>query len=157
MRNLIFLLAALQISCSTMFEEIDYVSVPVELRENYDLFFHEARIRGVDLQEVPVILKVVDSVVVDGVDRVAASSPGNHHIRFHKYKYFKLNAMYREYVMFHELGHYVLGLNHYDTLKSGRVYSIMNGNGNGNGYAYFHGMTEEDRTRLLDELFGVLN
>lgn len=131
------------------------IEVPEELLPYYERFFKEANTRGVFLNEQPVTFEYGDESSVlgksDKRDCRIIFNPG----------ILSMNEVNIEYVVFHEMGHYLLDLKHDnslledpivldtgDTIPRGSVSSIMHSK----RVAYTVGK-EEFRDYYLDKLF----
>lgn len=144
----LILLSILILGCQE--KDLTVSIIPEEIQQHYDAFYSEGRKRGLRLRERP-----VEIILVDNYDVAGRASRRKQWIKIRtsvtQYGH-ERNAINLEYVVFHELGHYVLNRDHNnDTLQNGQLASMMYEN----KVAYTVNK-EHLRDYYLDELFGVL-
>lgn len=121
--------------------------IPEEVRPFYIAFFEEAEIRGVYIEQTP-----VEIIIVDELDAGGRTIRGEKQILLPRYLFdwgHEDNRINTEYNIFHEFGHYFLGIDHINELdKNGKPISMMHYNKR----AYTVGK-EHLRAHFLDRLF----
>ena len=131
--------------------QIEFV-VDAPVQEYYDRFIYEASIRGLDVayetSQVPARIADIDEANVIGT--CSWSSNHAHNITLDQSYWRSATDMQREFLVFHELGHCVLGRDHVDNSDAnGNCISMMS-SGTGNCRVFYG---QSNRTRLVDELF----
>jgi hypothetical protein len=117
-----------------------------------DRFVYEARIRGLDVAYATsqVDVGIADIPKPNVIGQCAWSEGHSHAITLDEAYWNRANDLQREFVVFHELGHCVLGSDHRDYSDAyGNCGSIMTSGTSDCRVVY----TQNNRTRLLDELF----
>lgn len=146
-----FGMVLLVISACEFEPQVEFVvDSPVE--EYYDRFIHEAAIRGLDVEyatsQVPARIADIEEENVIGT--CSWSQNHSHNITLDQNYWRTANDMQREFLVFHELGHCVLGRDHVDNSDAnGNCISMMS-SGTGNCRVFYG---QSNRTRLVDELF----
>jgi len=126
--------------------------VDTPLQAYFNRFIDEAAIRGLD---VTYATSQVDATISDiaepnVIGQCSWNQTHQHSITLDKNYWSKANELQREFVVFHELGHCVLGLDHVDNTDAyGNCTSIMT-SGTGDCRVLY---TNNNRSRLLDDLF----
>lgn len=146
--TIFFMLGLAFFSCS---KEYNY-SVDDELRQYFDLFETEGNSRGwnIDLEAMSVsgYIETIDER--NTVGQCQTSDMGNKRVVIDGTFWNRYDFYEREFIVFHELGHCILGRDHDDSADSAnRCKSIMSSGSGGciNNYS------EKTRTDYLDELF----
>ncbi len=129
-----------------------YANVDQQLWPYWESFENEARIRGIqiDLEQANLmgVFVEIDQEHVAGSCTFSSNQPRI--IRIDNTIWNELPNLYREFIVFHELGHCVLLRNHDETEdQHGNCLSIMRSGINGCKDAY----NAENRDFYLDELF----
>jgi hypothetical protein len=137
-------------ACETEIVVIPVVDSP--LQAYFDRFIDEAAVRGLD---VAYATSQVDATISDikepnVIGQCSWSQTHQHSITLDENYWRKANDLQREFVVFHELGHCVLGLDHVDNSDAnGNCTSIMTSGTSDCRVLY----TNNNRVRLLDDLF----
>ena len=143
--TLITLLILSIFSCK---EEQVFLDIPDYARPHYDQFFTEARERGVNISQETLFFKGKTTEEMDG--RLAYSWIAEKTISVDTARFIQLKHFGQEYVIFHELGHYLLRRPHvYIKLEDGTPQTIMDAL----EWAYSDSKRLEMRDYYLDELF----
>lgn len=129
--------------------------VPDEIVPYYNSFYAEARKRGVTLYEKPVEIIIVTGLRYKGNTVGGLASRKHQTIQLNRKDVERnnneLNSINLEYLVFHEMGHYVLNRRHNtDTNEDGSLVSMMHDK----KVAYTVGK-EYLRDYYLDELFDI--
>ncbi len=149
-----FLIAISALTFSSCEVEPPQIEVVVEapLQTYFSRFIDEAALRGLDVvYSTSQIDAHIGDIMKDNVIGQCAYSEGNQHAITIDQQYWRsANDAQREFLIFHELGHCVLGHDHRDgTDPNGNCESIM-ASGTGTCRVIY---TLNNRTKLLDELF----
>lgn len=148
-----FILGAAVLTISACEEEPQIVFVvDAPLQEYYERFIYEAAIRGQDLEYATyqVDATISDIPEQNVIGQCSWSQTHSHAITIDKAYWSRANDTQKEFVVFHELGHCVLGRNHIDVADvNGNCESIMTSGTGGCRVTYLH----NNRNKLLDELF----
>lgn len=135
--------------------EPEIVVIPVvdtPLQAYFERFIVEAAVRGLD---VTYATSQVDATISDiaepnVIGQCSWNQTHKHSITLDENYWSKANDLQREFVVFHELGHCVLGLDHVDNSDAnGNCTSIMT-SGTGDCRVLY---TNNNRGRMLDDLF----
>jgi len=151
MRALIFLLmSGLLIACTTEQDEAVTVVDPV-IQPYLDDFVAEGELRQYNpafpVRELSILLEPIDGAAVGQCQRYDG---GTRTVVIDRAYWMRSNTTQREFLVFHELGHCILGRNHLDdALQNGHCVSIMS-SGVGGCVNVYNATT---RDRYLDELF----
>lgn len=134
--------------------KVDGVRMDEELEPYFIIFEEEAAKRGVIFDnEVEQIEGYLQNIVDNGVIGACRRNDGegvNRSVFFDKPYWVTATNLEKEYVVFHELGHCFLGLDHDDREnEKGECISIM-ASGTGSCRDNYNTLTREE---LLDELF----
>src|SRR5687768_2229784 len=139
-------------ACEFEFEpQIEHV-VDTTVEEYYERFIYEAAVRGLDVEYATY---QVDAAIGDipehnVIGQCSWDQNHNHAITLDRAYWNSANDMQREFVVFHELGHCVLGRDHVDDADgNGNCESIMT-SGTGSCRVLY---VQNNRAKLLDELF----
>ena len=147
----LFLVICLSASCA---HRVDGVILDEELEPYFVIFEEEAAKRGIIFDnEVEQIEGYIQNVLESGVIGACRRNDGedvNRSVFFDKPYWNTATNLEKEYVVFHELGHCFLLLDHDDRENdNGECTSIM-ASGTGSCRDNFNSLTREE---LLDELF----
>lgn len=148
--SIIFLFS---VSCSSELEEteVSFQNVDEELLPFFDSFEMEGKKRGLQIDlESAGITGVIQNISDDGV--AGTCQYGSHiaHVTIDRGFWNHSNDDFKEYVVFHELGHCYLGRGHYDqALNNGNCASVMHSGLTDCRIVYGEG----SKADLLDELF----
>lgn len=145
------LLIVLGSSCAN---KVDGVRMDEELVPYFEIFEEEAALRGIVFDnEVEQIEGYLQNIADNGVIGACRRNDGdrvNRSVFFDKPYWETATQLEKEYVVFHELGHCFLKLDHDDSEnEKGECISIM-ASGVGGCRDNFNELTRDD---LLDELF----
>lgn len=149
-KNWIFSICALTLVVACIKEEEEEIYVNTEFEYYFQRFEVAALERGMDLniQDLTAHLSINLGANVAGVCETAGT--GERTIRVDDIFWEQSDEWGREFVIFHELGHCVLGLGHRDEQDTeGNCISIMQSGLSGCTMPY----SEETRKEYLDELF----
>lgn len=139
-------------SCEFEIEpQIEYV-VDTPVQEYYERFIYEASVRGLDLEYATyqVEASISDIPEHNVIGQCSWDQTHKHAITLDKAYWNSANDLQREFVVFHELGHCVLGRDHVDNSDvNGHCASIMT-SGTGDCRVLY---IQSNRTKLLNELF----
>ena len=144
---LIFLSVGCNDEASYIFEE----AIDSDLIIYFERFAVEGNKRGVsiDWEEEDIHAMIID-IDEEAVGQCLSFERGRNEINIDKKYWEKIKIMDREFIVFHELGHCVLGRSHLDqTNLDGTCKSIMNSTGEACKKNY----TLTTRDGYLDELF----
>lgn len=144
----IVILTIVVASCS----KDDSSEIEQELVTYMEAFVDEAAIRGItiDYSELDLAAYVENIVTTGTIGQCESYSDGSKAIVLDERYWIQASDLEREYVVFHELGHCVLGRSHDNSRTSnGTCTSIMQGGENICTGIY----TSINRDQLLDELF----
>jgi len=142
------LILLLFISC--LKDELTVINIPERIITHYEMFLYEAELRGVYLSDIS--LTIIETKKPFESGSMAQSFKNEGHITIDTTQFNKYPDLTREFIIFHELGHYLLNRPHtYDQLEDFSPASIMYWN----DWAYYKGTREELREYYLDELFGI--
>ncbi len=145
---IIFTISITLFSCEDAFEYF----LDAELESYFQAFEYEAALRHVDITEE---LAQVSGFIIDiegagVVGQCRSYASGDHEVVIDRIRWNNLDAFQKEYLVFHELGHCVLGRSHDNNAdESGVCTSIMQSGEQGCILQY----AENTRLQLLDELF----
>ena len=133
-------------------EEIAYSNVPAALWDYFQSFEEEAQKRGLEIDlnasNITAEISEIDDSGVAGTCSYGAYHPN--HIVIDKTFWERAGSLYKEFVVFHELGHCSLFRGHReDAYPNGTCVSIMR-SGLGDCYDNYRIST---RSKYLDELF----
>lgn len=130
-----------------------YPNVDSRLWSYFENFELEARLRGIQIDLVHAeITGEVERIVEDGVAGTCQFGRHIHHVTIDEDYWNQASQLWREMVVFHELGHCALDRGHLETENSnGACLSIMNSGTSGCNLRY----NNTNREYYLDELFGV--
>lgn len=136
---------------SSIEEENSYFDVEPQLWEYFERFETEAKLRGyfIDLNSLQISGEIKN---IQDENVAGTCQYGSHvkHVTIDASFWNRYNYLEREFVVFHELGHCVLGRGHTETsFNSGICTSLMHSGLSGCQVAY----TNTNRTYYLDELF----
>jgi hypothetical protein len=153
-KSLIYSLAGIFFfSLSSCEPDTIFITVVDEpLQAYFDRFIDEAAIRGLDVSYATsqVDAHIGEITEPNVIGQCAWSQNHQHSITLDRQYWSSANDMQREFVVFHELGHCVLGLQHIDDSDAnGNCLSIMTSGTGTCRVVYNH----NNRTRMLDELF----
>ena len=126
--------------------------VETPLQDYFDRFVDEAAARGLDVEYATsqVDAHIGDISQENVIGTCSWDQTHVHTVTVDENYWHSANDMQREFVVFHELGHCVLGRDHRDfSDTNGNCASIMT-SGTGDCRIIY---TQNNRTRLLDELF----
>ncbi|MEQ8417484.1 MAG: hypothetical protein RIB71_23580 [Imperialibacter sp.] len=127
-------------------------NVPDDVSGYVDSFIHEAELRGYDFADVRQGLTVEFTDLPDNKGGSSKSSFFGNHIKLAPLIWKQMNDRQREMLVFHELGHCVLGRKHKnETLLLGECASIMKEGGENTCVADIY--SESWRSYYIDELF----
>lgn len=138
-------------SCEIEEPQISYV-VDVPLQVYFDRFIHEAAARDLDVEYATyqVDAQIGDIIEKNVIGQCAWSGAHQHSITIDEQYWRTANDLQREFVVFHELGHCVLGRDHIDGDDvNGNCVSVMT-SGTGPCRILYN---SQNRNELLDELF----
>lgn len=124
-----------------------------ELLTYFDSFELEAEARNlsIDIDNIDINGYVEDIEERGTLGQCKSYSDGSHTVVFDENYWDRITDLQREYLVFHELGHCILDRAHDDTKDAnGNCNSIMQSGANTCKSIY----SSENRTSLLDELFG---
>ncbi len=127
-----------------------------ELQEYFDSFSEEAQIRGVDIQfDAIEIAAYIENIERQGtLGQCMTYSDGSKEVIIDENYWSRISNSEKEFLVFHELGHCVLGREHLDESDNrGNCISIMQ-SGEGGCRANFR---RQNRAEYLDELFEYSN
>ncbi len=136
-------------------ESIQYDGVDRSLWSFFSRFEEEAQLRGLsyDLNDLG-ITGVIESIPEDGVAGTCEYGRHIHHVTVDRNFWNRSSEVSREFVVFHELGHCVLGRGHEEgTFANGLCLSIMR---SGLGDCR-DGYNNSNREYYLDELFDIID
>ena len=131
--------------------EIIFV-VESSVQTYFDRFVDEARVRGLDVEYATsqVDAHIGDISEPNVIGQCSWSQNHPHSITLDEQYWRTANDLQREFLVFHELGHCVLGRDHVDNSDTnGNCISIMS-SGTGDCRVVYH---PNNRIKLLDELF----
>ncbi len=131
---------------------ISYVEVDTSLQDYYERFIDEAAVRGLDIEDATyqVNARIGEISEPNVIGQCSWNQTHVHNILVDEDYWRTASDLQREFLMFHELGHCVLGLDHNDSADArGNCSSIMS-SGTGNCRVLY---TNTNRKILLDELF----
>jgi len=137
-------------ACEQELEVVFVVDEPIQ--EYFDRFVHEASLRNLDVAYATsqVDAQIGDITEPNVIGQCAWSQGHNHSITLDQNYWRNANDMQREFLVFHELGHCVLGRDHVDSeVANGNCMSVMS-SGTGDCRVLY---TQQNRINLLDELF----
>lgn len=122
----------------------------------FDEFIEQASLRNIDLSDATyAVTATFGALTAEDGQRIlgmCSARAGDHTITLDKTYWSRTTPLLREFLVFHELGHCVLGREHLDTQHSNGVCtSIMHSGKTGCRNAY----STSTRSAYLDELFGV--
>ncbi len=150
--TLIIFLACLQVvlisSCSDQFEN----EIEAELLVHFDNFIAEASANGVEISLDQIDLGgYIENIETRGtLGQCKSYSDGSKIVTIDQGYWNRSSDIEREYVVFHELGHCVLGRDHSDEKdENGHCLSIMQSGNSGCSGIY----NAQNRNSLLNELF----
>ena len=151
MRLVVLLLMTVLISCSKENEYNFDTAVEDELKAYFIRFQEEAEIRGKYIdwtnEEIYARIEAIDG---DASGRCLTYGQGSHEILIDEEYWTNNNELNREFIIFHELGHCLLGRGHLDlSFANGTCVSVMN-SGQSVCKKNFNRLT---RSMYLDELF----
>ena len=136
--------------------QLEVVTIPTvvdtPLQEYFDRFIDEAAVRGLDVTYATsqVDAQIGEITEPNVIGQCAWSQNHQHSITLDQQYWRTANDLQREFVVFHELGHCVLGLQHTDySDANGNCTSIMT-SGTGDCRVLY---THNNRGRMLDDLF----
>lgn len=157
-RRLSFILVSISIlsSCAYKEELRSFSDFDSQLWPYLEAFEMEAGVRGIsiDIDELEVRgdIQVIEDNGVAGWCRFSPSQPNL--IAIDKEFWEEANSTWREFVVFHELGHCILARGHRETQDAnGNCLSIMQ-SGTGTCRVVY---SDQTRSAYLDELFNPLN
>ena len=144
-------------SCDPDFEIVFAEEEPLDsnLELYYDRFVYEAYQRGLDVEYTTsqVEGRIADITEENVIGTCSWTQNHSHNITIDQNYWRTANDLQREFVVFHELGHCVLGKDHVDGEDAnGQCISIMT-SGTGDCRVVY---SPNNRNRLLDELFSNL-
>lgn len=118
----------------------------------FDSFEEEAAKRNlsIDLNELEVTA-VIENITESGVAGTCQYGLHVHHVTIDKPFWDRSSSLLREMVVYHELGHCVLGRGHTEDDNNGNCLSIMNSGTTDCTVRY----TQTNRDYYLDELFSI--
>ncbi len=131
---------------------VNYVEVDTSLQDYYERFIDEAYVRGLDIEDATyqVNARIGEISEPNVIGQCSWNQSHVHNILVDEDYWRTASDLQREFLMFHELGHCVLGLDHNDMADArGNCGSIMS-SGSGNCRVMY---TYTNRKALLDELF----
>jgi beta-lactamase regulating signal transducer with metallopeptidase domain len=131
--------------------QITYV-IDEPLEAYYDRFIDEAYMRGLDVEYATyqVDATIGDITTPNVIGTCSWDQTHKHSIVLDKDYWQRATDLQREFLVFHELGHCVLGKDHVDNSDaSGNCISIMS-SGTGDCRVVY---SNSNRNRLIDELF----
>ncbi|HUR31768.1 MAG TPA: putative metallopeptidase [Saprospiraceae bacterium] len=137
-------------SCEEAPELVFVVETP--LQDYFDRFVDEAAVRGFDVAYATsqVDAHIGDITEENVIGTCSWDQTHTHSVTVDENYWRTANDLQREFVVFHELGHCVLGRDHRDDSDAnGNCASIMT-SGTGDCRIIY---TQNSRTRLVDELF----
>ncbi len=129
-----------------------YIQVDTSLQDYYERFIDEAAVRGLDLEDATyqVNARIGEISEPNVIGQCSWNQSHVHNILVDEDYWRTASDLQREFLMFHELGHCVLGLDHEDIADArGNCASIMS-SGTGSCRVIY---TNTNRKVLLDELF----
>ena len=127
--------------------------IEVELQLYFDTFVEEAAVQGVEisLDEVD-ISGYVENIEQRGtLGQCKSYSNGSKEIVIDEPYWNRATDTEREYLVFHELGHCILGREHLDSKNSSGICTSIMQSGDGSCKGIYNGTNREE---LLEELFG---
>ena len=131
---------------------LNYHGVDPALWVHFRAFEQEALNRGIDvnlaLHNIEGTIRDIDSDNVVGT--CSYNRFNNNDVVIDRSFWFRAPHLYREYIVFHELGHCVLFRDHLDACFANRTYVSLMRSGTGNCVDNYHHGT---RDYYLDELF----
>lgn len=133
-------------------EELETQSfVSSEMMPYFNSFEEEAILRGIEINiEELGISGFLENLDNDIVGQCASLTDGSREVRIDENYWNRSSNLSREFVIFHELGHCVLGRSHVDDAdRNGTCQSIMNSGLGGCRIRY----GTNNRSNYLDELF----
>ncbi len=133
-------------------ETVIVTVVDTPLQMYFDRFIDEAAVRGLDVSYATyqVDAHIGEITEPNVIGQCSWSQSHQHSITLDKQYWRSANDLQREFVVFHELGHCVLGLQHTDDSDAyGNCLNIMT-SGTGNCRVLY---THNNRNRMLDSLF----
>ncbi len=147
----IFMLTLVSISCVDETDDNAELYVDAQLISFFESFESEANLRGrnisLDNFRLSGYLVNLDN---DVVGQCATLSNGEGQVRVDQIYWNRASPLERELLIFHELGHCILGRSHDDTSNRDGVCQSMMNSGLGDCNARYNSATRED---YLDELF----
>lgn len=153
MRFFFFLLVVFGLLSSCSEEDVIGINIDPELQVHLDNFVKEAAKRGllIDYNRLGVSIVVTIEDVEDHVPGLCNRDGGTREIQIDRLFWnSQASELKREWIIFHELGHCILGLGHNDAVDDmGRCVSMMNGV----DYSCTQLYTTETRDNYLDGLF----
>jgi len=154
MSRMAYLVAAMSMliisSCEVEPQITFIVDTPVQ--EYYERFIYEAAVRGLNLEYATYQVDATISDIPEHnvIGQCSWSETHQHAITLDRAYWNNASDMQREFVVFHELGHCVLGRAHVDNSDAnGNCTSIMTSGAGDCRIVYL----QHNRDRLLDELF----
>ena len=133
-----------------------YPLVDQELWPHFASFEEEALRRGhrVDLSQAAIVGEI-EEIHQDQVAGTCAYSSrrSDKHVTIDKSFWDRASEAYREYIVFHELGHCYLYRGHMDQCRDNQTYASLMRSGTGGCYDHY---TSQTRAYYIDELFSVL-
>ena len=137
-------------ACEPEFEVIHVVDAP--LQNYFDRFVDEAAARGLDVlyatSQVNATIGEIDKPNVIG--QCSWNQAHEHNIVLDQDYWRTANDMQREFLVFHELGHCVLGRDHVDDADANNHCISIMSSGTGDCRVVY---SQNNRNRLLNELF----
>ena len=154
LRKFFYLVTAVSIFTSTACEEEPQIVLAGDtpVQEYFDRFIYEASVRGLDVEYATsqVEARIGDIVEPNVIGQCRWSSNHSHSITLDRQYWTHANDLQREFLVFHELGHCVLGRDHRDESDAnGNCVSIMS-SGTGTCRVFY---LQHNRRGLVDELF----
>lgn len=144
----VLLICMTTIGCSKQFEN----DIEAELQVHFDNFVEEAETQGITISLDQIdIGGYIENIETRGtLGQCKSYSDGSKQITIDQPFWNQASDLEREYVVFHELGHCVLGREHSDEKDgNGNCVSIMqSGNGDCSG-----NYNSQNRNSLINELF----
>ena len=137
-------------SCSDQEEYSFDQSVDLELQEFFDSFASEALNRDVEINwDEEEIVAEITTISTDALGQCLTFEQGRRQINIDLDFWQSSNRLAKEFLIFHELGHCVLGRSHNDTSTNGICTSMMT---SGEGICLSN-YSFRTRDEYLDELF----
>ena len=146
--GLISILSVLFVRCTVENENV----IHEELEAYFQSFEQEANYYGLEisLDEIDISAYVEHIEERGTLGQCKSYSNGSKEVVIDNFYWSQADDLEREYLVFHELGHCILGREHHDSRDASGICTSIMQSGNGSCRGIYN---EENREKLLEELF----